>query len=109
VVPSIDRNYLLCDLLKMNETSELIHKTIKNLHSLARKTKGLRQQKLESKINELKHFCDRFDPYKELTSVEMSFLKKFNIHPPYDPFMLTNKLLMELEDTIEELEELKNE
>ncbi len=93
----------------MNETSELIHKTIENLNNLARKTRIIRQQKLENKIKELKHFCDRFDPYKELTSVEMSFLKKYHIHPPYDPFMLTNKLLMELEDTIEELEELKNE
>lgn len=93
----------------MNETSELIHKTLENLNNLARKTRVFRQQKLENKIKELKQFCDRFDPYKELTSIEMSFLKKYHIHPPYDPFMLTNKLLMELEDTIEELEELKNE
>ena len=93
----------------MNETSELIHKTIQNLNTLAKKTQGFRKEKLETKINELKQFCDRFDPYKELTSVEMSFLKKYHIHPPYDPFMLTNKLLMELENTIEELEELKNE
>ena len=93
----------------MNETSELIHKTIENLSNLAKKTQEIRQKKLEQKIKDLKQFCDRFDPYKELNSVEISFLKKYHIHPPYDPFMLTNKLLMELEDTIEELEELKNE
>ena len=93
----------------MNETSELIHKTIKNLNSLAKKTQAIRKQKLEQKIKDLKQFCDRFDPYKDLSSVDMSFLKKYHIHPPYDPFMLTNKLLMELEDTIEELKELENE
>jgi len=109
VVPSIDRNYLLCDLVKMNETSELIHRTIENLNSLAKKTQAFRQQKLENKIKDLKQFCDRIDPYKELNSVEISFLKKYHIYPPYDPFMLTNKLLLELENTIEELEELKNE
>ena len=93
----------------MNDTSELIHKTIENLTSLAKKTQVFRQKKLELKISELKQFCDRLDPYKELNSVEISFLKKYHIHPPYDPFMITNRLLMELEDTIEELEELKNE
>ena len=93
----------------MNETSELIHKTIQNLSSLAKKTQVFREKKLEMKINDLKQFCDRFDPYNELTSVEISFLKKYQIHPPYDPFSLTNKLLMELENAIEELEELKNE
>ena len=96
-------------MLKMNETTELIHKTIENLTSLAKQTHLFRREKLENKIKELKQFCDRFDPYKELNSVDISFLKKYHIHPPYDPFMLTNKLLMELENTIEELEEHNNE
>ena len=78
----IDINYLLCDLLKMTETNELIHQTIENLHNLAKKTRVFRQKKLEIKINELKQFCDRFDPYKELTSVEMSFLKNITFILP---------------------------
>lgn len=96
-------------MLKMNSTSDLIHQTIENLTALADKTKIFRQKKIELKIKELKHFCDHLDPYKELNSVEISFLKKYRIYPPYDPFIITNKLLMELEDAIEELEELKNE
>lgn len=93
----------------MNSTSDLIHQTIENLTTLAKKTQVFREKKIEQKIAELKQFCDRLDPYKELTSVEISFLKKHKIYPPYDPFIITNKLLMELEDAIEELEELKNE
>ena len=93
----------------MNSTSDLIHKTIKNLTDLANKTRDFRQQKIEHKIKELKHFCDHLDPYKELSNVEISILKKYHIYPPYDPFIITNKLLMEMEDAIEELKELKNE
>jgi len=93
----------------MNETSELIHKTIKNLSALAKKGISFRKKKLEIKINELKQFCDHFDPYKEISATEMSFLEKYRIYPPYDPFIITNKLLMEMEDSLEELKEIEDE
>ena len=98
----------LCKMLKMENTETLIQKTKDHLSVLNQKTLEVRIKQCEAKISDLKHFCDHFDPYKELSGKDISFLKKYEILAPYDPFIITNKLLMLMENTIEELEELKN-
>lgn len=74
-------------------------------------------KKDSKRIEELKKLCDRIDPYK-ISHKDFKDLQKFNISDKHystfdeacnelDPFLITNKLLLLLENSIEELEKKK--
>lgn len=61
---------------------------------------------LEEKINQLKDLCDRIDPYIELSNEIKGELEDFHISPSHDPYTITNKLIVLLEDSIVRLNEV---
>ncbi|MCK5882511.1 MAG: hypothetical protein KAG61_02390 [Bacteriovoracaceae bacterium] len=63
---------------------------------------------LEAKIADLKFICDNLNPYGEIDSTLKDRLNTHQIYDFYDPFTITNKLLVSLEDSIEELHRLKD-
>ena len=63
---------------------------------------------LEAQIAELEDICQHIDPAVELTAQMKERLERFHITDYYDPFMITNKLVVLLEDSIEEWQKLKN-
>jgi len=75
---------------------------------------GLRERRLflEVQIEKLRFICDQLNPYepipeflkKELRLIGMAEL----LDGSYDPFALTNKLLLQMENSLEELELYKN-
>ena len=62
--------------------------------------------KLEKKIERLKYICDHLDPYTKKDADINERLEEFQLQNIEDPFELTNKLLLMMENTIEELEGL---
>jgi hypothetical protein len=69
-------------------------------------TKVLRPQEymldLEAKISELKDLCQNLDPYSPLSEITKSKLIKYGVEELDNPFAITNKLLLLLEDSISE-------
>lgn len=63
---------------------------------------------LEQTINILKNLCNTINPYEKISDQQKKILAQFHITDFYDPFTITNKLLVLLEDSIEELQQLKN-
>lgn len=55
---------------------------------------------LEKKISILKKMCHEIDPYRPLDPQTIEQLQSFDLHRIIDPFVLTNKLLLKLEDSI---------
>ncbi len=53
------------------------------------------------KIAELTQLAQTLDPYKGPTKQESKILKKYGITDYADPFLLTNQVLLLLEDAIE--------
>lgn len=62
---------------------------------------------LEEKISELEDICQHVDPSQELSQSIKDRLAKFQITEYFDPFVITNKLVVLLEDYIEELHSLQ--
>lgn len=62
---------------------------------------------IEKDINELSEICRNLDPYLPIPDYQKKNLEKFNITEFYDPFAITNKLLLLLENSIEELNKTK--
>lgn len=62
---------------------------------------------LEEKVTKLKIICDELDPYGEIPKHLSEKLAEFQIIDLFDPFKVTNQLLILLEDSLEELEILK--
>lgn len=62
---------------------------------------------LQKQINELQKLCDELDPYSEICAEHKKVLNKYGIADLNDPFSLTNRLILMLEDSIEELEKIK--
>lgn len=62
---------------------------------------------LNEKVEKLKFITDQLDPYKPLPEVMRLALKEFHLDHENNPFVLTNKLIILLEDAINELYELK--
>ncbi|EQC50343.1 hypothetical protein M899_2538 [Bacteriovorax sp. BSW11_IV] len=62
---------------------------------------------LENKAELLKKLCHEIDPYSKITEEQKVSLETLEIVQFDDPFLLTNQLLLLTEDTLEELEELK--
>jgi hypothetical protein len=66
-----------------------------------------RKNFLNEKVEKLKFITDQLDPYKPLPEVMRLALKEFHLDHEKDPFALTNKLIILLEDALNELHELK--
>ncbi|MDD0853712.1 hypothetical protein HBN50_11430 [Halobacteriovorax sp. GB3] len=64
---------------------------------------------LESRLEELKVLCDEINPYIPLSQEHKEKLSALNIVSLDDPFALTNQLLVLTEDTLEELEKIKQQ
>jgi len=62
---------------------------------------------LEKRIETLKDLCRELNPYEPLTEEQILILARFDITDTNDPFKMTNLLLMQLEDAITELKNLK--
>lgn len=69
--------------------------------------RGARVSFLEEKIAELEDICQHVDPAQELSEEMKERLAKFQITEYFDPFVITNKLVVLLEDYIEELHSLQ--
>ena len=67
-------------------------------------SKSNREEFLANQIKELKLLCDEMDPYGEIGQEHLEKLSKLGISDLNDPFSLTNRLILMLEDSIEELE-----
>ena len=62
---------------------------------------------LEARIKVLGDICSEINPYEEIPDELKMRLMDYNILDLSDPFKVTNKLLMLLEDTIDELHIIK--
>jgi hypothetical protein len=62
---------------------------------------------LEERIQKLNDICNELNPYSPITPEFKKRLREFNIIEASDPFLVTNALLRLLEDTINELHQLK--
>lgn len=62
---------------------------------------------LEERIAELEDICQHIDPAQEISEEMKLRLERFHIVDLIDPFMITNKLVVLLEDAIEEWQSLK--
>lgn len=73
---------------------------------------GERQLFLEEKIEKLRFICDRLNPYEQIPDYLKKELRAVGLNDlldgTYDPFALTNKLLLLMENALEELELYKN-
>lgn len=69
----------------------------------------LRLDELELKILELKSLADQMNPYEPLPLSIQEKLEKWGIPLSPDPFKLTNKLLLTMEDAIEQRSRLRQE
>lgn len=67
----------------------------------------LSKEKLEFNISELRAICDELDPYSPISEEMKARLSNLFITEYFDPFALTNKLLVLLEDSLEEMEKYK--
>ncbi len=62
---------------------------------------------LEDKIAMLRKICDEINPYEPLNITMQERLMEVEIHDFSDPFKITNALIKNLEDAMEELNRLK--
>ena len=90
------------------QVNETLNSSAPNLNSdLVYKLKKI--EFLEQKIDELNDLCGGMDPYNEVGESEKKRLLEFGIEENADPFEITNRLVVMLEDSIEELQKLKDQ
>ncbi len=63
---------------------------------------------LEFMIKDLSYICDILNPYEKIPSELIEKLSIYNIKDLSDPFSITNKILVLLEDGIVKLSQLKS-
>lgn len=67
---------------------------------------------LEGQVEKLRFICDRLNPYEQIPDYLKKELRAVGLNDlldgSYDPFALTNKLLLLMENALEELELYKN-
>ncbi|GAB4019332.1 MAG: hypothetical protein Fur0010_21250 [Bdellovibrio sp.] len=68
---------------------------------------NLDSKRLEKSVKELSELCRHLDPFGPIDSKMKKKLKKFGLDKEEDPFILTNKLIKNLEDAMSELEQRK--
>lgn len=91
------------DMTLMNET---LNSTAPNLASDAIFFDKKREF-LQEKIKVLNKLCHEIDPYKEIAENHQIILSEFGISNFADPFEVTNRLVVALEDSIEEYQALE--
>ena len=67
-----------------------------------------RIEMLEIKVAMLKELAHELNPYEEMDEQMKDRLSFFGITEFYDPFYITNQLLLLLENNLEKLEQLKS-
>ena len=67
-----------------------------------------RIEKLESEIRALTRICSELDPYRPIPTMLQKELWDLGIKDQTDPFKITNKLLLSMENAIEELHGLRS-
>ena len=70
--------------------------------------KNISTKKLEKRVHELKNLCQELDPYSDISKHHISILEKYDVEI-HNPFAITNKLLLLLEGSLEELERRKEQ
>lgn len=65
-----------------------------------------RIQELSNVIEELNALCRDLDPYQPIDSETKELLKRYGVFEEDNPFVITNKLVLILENSVEELIEL---
>ncbi len=65
--------------------------------------------KLEQQLTDLKFLCDNLDPYAAINPDHIDLIKKYQIKDLDNPFAITNQLLTLVENTIEKLENIKEQ
>ncbi len=63
--------------------------------------------RLEARIKKLGDICNELNPYAPVSDEFKKRLREFNIMEFEDPFKITNALLRLLEDSIDELHQLR--
>ena len=66
-------------------------------------------QHLTTTVRELNGLCNDLDPYLPIPDDMKIMLKNYGIEDFYDPFDITNQLLLLLENSIEELRRLETD
>ncbi len=62
-----------------------------------------RMTELSSIIKELNSLCSELDPYQPLSNEMKKSLSKYGVFDEDNPFVITNKLVFILENSVEEL------
>jgi hypothetical protein len=76
---------------------------ISNHNSLKNDWRQLPLAELKRKVTALKKLANEMDPYGDLSLKHRRSLEKFGIVDHGDPFAITNRLLLLLEDSLTEL------
>ena len=63
---------------------------------------------INEKVEKLNLLCTDLDPYKEIPTQFQKELNNIGIFELNDPFVVTNKLVILLEESIEELHQLES-
>lgn len=80
-----------------------------NFKSETTLSKRQRTKVLNDQIRELKNLCQALDPFLPIEAGHQEILKKYQITEFDDPFKLTNRLILLLENAIEEKMKLEKE
>ncbi len=62
---------------------------------------------LEKTVGDLTKLCQEINPFMPLSENERESLKKLSINPEAGPYAITNELILRLENSIEQLENLR--
>jgi hypothetical protein len=85
----------------MNKTNiEIDNSKQKQIQSTDRK---MRIEELSTVIEDLNMLCNDLDPYLPLSEDQLKQLSAYGIFKDDDPFLITNKLVLILENSVEEL------
>jgi hypothetical protein len=87
-----------------------LHESLNSSHIKLESDTIYLQRKLEflkEKIGTLQQICKTIDPYSPLDEETSESLKIYGVTNLDDPFQVTNQLVVQLENSIEELEQIE--
>ena len=90
-------------LTAMNDSTDGEHSSKSKNSTLS---KPERIQELSNVIEELNTLCRDLDPYQPIDTKTQEQLKRYGVFEIDNPFVITNKLVLILENAVEELIEL---
>lgn len=79
---------------------------LKNTH---KSLKGLSLEELTTRADYLKQLCLNLDPYAPLDKKQKETLLNLGVKDIDDPFRVTNELIMQMENTLEEIQKRNSE